>query len=136
MPPYARASPAIPATRPSIKLSVSSWATIRPWVAPSAARIAISRRRAAARASCRFAELAQAIGGTTPGPTPSNASTARRNWDPMIISVTDSALTDQVPLVAGYSCASRAAICSIWPSAAWRVTPGASRASSRRYRLP
>ena len=47
-------------------LSVSSWRIIRPLPAPSAARTAISRFRAVARISKRFATFAQAISKTKP----------------------------------------------------------------------
>ena len=51
--------------RPPVnRLSVSSWRTSRPRDAPSAARTAISRCRADARASSRLAMLAQAISRT------------------------------------------------------------------------
>ena len=60
----AKASPAAHPARPSTRLSVRSWRTIRPRPAPSAARTAISRDRAAPRASSRFATLTQAISST------------------------------------------------------------------------
>ena len=49
----------------SNKLSVTSCRITRPRAAPSATRIAISRRRTAARASNKFATFAQAIKSTT-----------------------------------------------------------------------
>ena len=63
--------PATPSTMPSAPpatdsrtLSVSSCLMIRPRPAPIAERIAISRRRAVARTSSRFATLAQAMSRT------------------------------------------------------------------------
>ena len=58
--------PASPATPARTQLSVSSCRTTRPRPAPSAARSAISRVRPAARASRRFAMLAQPMSHTTP----------------------------------------------------------------------
>src|SRR5204862_94247 len=58
----------IPAPAPrgaSSALSVRSWRTTRARPAPSAQRTAISRDRAAPRASRRFATLAQAISSTS-----------------------------------------------------------------------
>ena len=53
--------------------------TMRPRPAPSAARIAASRPRAAARASSRFAVLAQAIRSSSPtAREPSRSATAAR----------------------------------------------------------
>ena len=48
------------------RLSASSWRTMRPRDAPIARRTAISRSRAVARASIRFARLAHAISSTRP----------------------------------------------------------------------
>jgi hypothetical protein len=45
----------------AVRLSVSSWRTTRQRFAPSAVRTANSRCRAAPRANCRLATLAQAI---------------------------------------------------------------------------
>ena len=58
------AAPATPPASESSTLSVSSCRMMRPRPAPMAARIAISRRRPTARASSRFATLAQAISST------------------------------------------------------------------------
>ncbi|MBA3258691.1 MAG: hypothetical protein H0T68_04410 [Gemmatimonadales bacterium] len=91
--PNASASPPPPPIRPSTARSVSSWVVSRPRVAPSAALSAISRRRAAARASWRFAEFAQAMSSTNPT-TPRSASTALRNWGSTIVSASDIMLTD------------------------------------------
>ena len=58
-----RAAPAAAISR----LSASSCRTMRPRDAPSARRTAISRSRAVARASIRFARLAQAMSSTSAG---------------------------------------------------------------------
>ena len=59
-------SPSAPPATASSTLSVSSWRTIRPRLAPSAARTAISFCRASARDSSRFATFAQAMSSTKP----------------------------------------------------------------------
>ena len=58
---HASAMPSGMLARPISTLSVSSWRRIRARPAPSAVRIEISRMRADARASIRFATLKQAI---------------------------------------------------------------------------
>ena len=68
-PPGTHGRTAVPRPPPhsaSTTLSVSSWRTIRPRPAPSAVRTAISRARAAPRASSRFATLPHAISSTRP----------------------------------------------------------------------
>ena len=77
LPHRATASPRSAPSVDSSKLSVSSCRMTRPRAAPSATRIAISRRRTAARASSRFATFAQAISSTSPTITIS-ATSARR----------------------------------------------------------
>ena len=69
--------PAAPPSAASRTLSVRSWRRMRPRLAPSAARMAISRRRAAARTNKRFARFAQAMSSTNPT-APSSTTTARR----------------------------------------------------------
>jgi hypothetical protein len=69
--PQAKTHPAAPPARLSSRLSVNIWRARRPRPAPSAARIASSFRRAAARASMRLATLAQA--------SATSASTAPNN---------------------------------------------------------
>ena len=64
MPTTPNAAPATPPASERIMLSVNNCRMIRPRPAPIAARIAISRRRPTARASNRFATLAQAISST------------------------------------------------------------------------
>ena len=58
--------PVAPPTRPSERLSVSSWRPIRPRAAPSASRTPISRWRAIALARRRFATLTHASSSTRP----------------------------------------------------------------------
>ncbi|OGT99998.1 MAG: hypothetical protein A2085_06560 [Gemmatimonadetes bacterium GWC2_71_10] len=65
LPHSAITTPTPPANTASVRLSVSSWRISRPRRAPTARRIAISRRRPAARASMRFATLAHAMSSTT-----------------------------------------------------------------------
>ncbi len=60
IPAIATATPEIPPSRASTMLSVSCCRARRPRVAPSASRIASSRRRATERASSRFATFAHA----------------------------------------------------------------------------
>ncbi len=62
----ASTSPSAPPASDSIKFSVSNWRMMRPRPAPRAVRTAISRLRPVARASSRFAMLAQAISSTHP----------------------------------------------------------------------
>ena len=50
----------------SRRLSIISWRTSRQRLAPSAARMPISRSRAVARASSRFATFAHAMSSTIP----------------------------------------------------------------------
>ena len=56
--------PSAPPPSASNTLSVNNWRRIRPRLAPSAARTAISFCRETARESCKFATLAQAISNT------------------------------------------------------------------------
>ncbi len=63
-PNQATAIPSAPPASDSTVLSVSSWRTMRPRLAPSAARIPNSRWRAVERASSRPATFAHAISNT------------------------------------------------------------------------
>ncbi len=79
----ATTSPASPPSVPSSRLSTNNCRAIRPRDPPSDSRTAISFCRAAARASIRFATLAQAINSTnatTPISTSSGVDALRRNW--------------------------------------------------------
>ena len=73
----ATASPAVPPSRPSRRLSVRNCRTSRARPAPSADRTATSRVRDCARASSRFATLTQAI-SSTKVTAPSSTSSAGR----------------------------------------------------------
>ena len=64
MPTMPSAEPSAAPAKESSTLSVSSCRTMRPRLAPIAARMAISRRRPMARANSRLATLAQAISRT------------------------------------------------------------------------
>ena len=75
-PQNASSRPTAPPASAMSTLSVSSCWTIRPRLAPSAVRSAISLRRDAARASSRFATLAHAISSTRPT-APSRTKSAR-----------------------------------------------------------
>ena len=75
--PQASAMPAIPPMTASRTLSVSSWRSRRPRLAPSASRTAISRCRAAALESSRLATFAQAISSTAPTTPPSSNAADR-----------------------------------------------------------
>ena len=57
-------SPTRPPLQESVTLSIRSWRTSRPWLAPNAVRIAISCCRVAVLASRRLATLAQAMSST------------------------------------------------------------------------
>ena len=69
-------SPSPPPMKVTSALSVTNWRISRPRVAPSASRMAISRRRAAARASRSPARLAQATRSTSPTTTIRSADPA------------------------------------------------------------
>ncbi len=66
MPHHASASPSAPPMAASSTLSVSNWRITRQRSAPMLSLTAISRRRAAARVSSRFAMFAQAISRIRP----------------------------------------------------------------------
>ena len=81
MPTEASSVPISPETAASRTLSVSSCRTIRPALAPSAARTAISRARATLRASERLVTLAAAMRNTQ-NTAPPSIHNARRDWGP------------------------------------------------------
>ena len=81
MPAKASSVPISPETAASRTLSVSNCRTIRPALAPSAARTAISRARATLRASERLATLAAAMRNTQ-NTAPPSIHNANRDWDP------------------------------------------------------
>ena len=66
MPANPTPKPSAPPVTDSSTLSVSICRTMRPRLAPKLSRTAISRRRAADRASSRLARFAQAIASISP----------------------------------------------------------------------
>ena len=70
-PKYPKAKPATPPSAESSRLSVSTWRSTRPRVAPRARRTDISRWRAVERASRRLARFAHASRRTKPVSAPS-----------------------------------------------------------------
>ena len=78
MPAYAKPQPTTVPPSPSSTLSTSSCRTTRHRLAPSAARIAISRSRAVDRAKSMFATLAQAISKSSATAAPSVNSVLRK----------------------------------------------------------
>ena len=89
MPIVASARPATALTDASTRLSVSNWRTTRAAPAPRAVRTAISRWRASARASSRFATLAHAI--SSRNPTAPNSSQMVRRTPPTTSSRSENA---------------------------------------------
>ena len=77
MPVYARPQPSTVPPSASSTLSIRSCRTTRHRLAPSAARIAISRSRAVDRASSMLATLAQAISNSSATAAPSVNSVLR-----------------------------------------------------------
>ena len=127
----ASSTPSPPPTSASSTLSVSSWRTMRPLLAPSARRIAISRRRAVAFASRRLATLAHAIRSTNATPA-SIAAMNGRGPRPKTRSA-GSARTIQLRL-SGQVAASRAPNCATPEAACRALTPSAMRASTSSSR--
>ena len=117
----ARSSPAPAAASASTTLSVSSCRTMRHWPAPSAERTAISRARAAPRASSRLATLPQAISSTTPD--------RREQHEQALPVVADEAIPERrrrVAQIAGVPAGNRAG--------AARPPPRAAAAPARAWR--
>lgn len=121
----ARPTATAPAPSASTRPSVSSCRTMRGLLAPIESRVAISRLRASARASCRlptFAQASTSTSATAPPNAPIRLSVPRPGPD-----------ADAVPnswiRPAGFcrDAANRSCSrCNSWP--AWRLfTPGASR---------
>ena len=125
--------PSIPPSTASTRLSVSSCLMMRPRAAPSADRTAISRVRAAARASSRLATFAQHRSSTKPTTPSRNIDVVAKSL-PTMPARTGSTITP-VPLFAsGYACASRSAMTFSSACAASIVTPGFSRATTSKAR--
>ena len=126
VPHCARSKPPIPPNRARTTLSVSNWRMIRPRVAPTAARTAISLPRTDARASNRLATFAFAISKT-------QTTAAKRTYNavrtsPINCSRNGFKRTPKKEFDFGYCCSRFAAIVErsacAWPI----VTPGFSRA--------
>ena len=111
---------------------MSSWRTIRRRVAPSAPRIAISRCRAAPRASSRFATFAQAMSSTN-ATAPASTSSAGRT-SPASSSRSESTRTVHPVSKSGNSAARPAAIVFICVCACAIVAPGFSRPTTEMLR--
>ena len=118
-------APSAPAIA-SVRLSITSSRMTRQRLAPSATRSASSFDRSAARTISRLATLTQASSSTSSVAT---CCTTRNAAAPM--STTDAAsgivLTVQPRLVAGYCCASRAAVAAISACACAGDAPSWSR---------
>ena len=109
----------------SSTLSVSSCRATRPRVAPSAVRIASSRRRALARASSRLATLAHAMRSTNPTAPSSTRSGVRTS--PVRFSRSETALMPRSLSSVGYSRARAAAMPSSSACACFSDVPALSR---------
>ena len=109
----ASSRPTAPPSAPSTVLSTSSCRTRRPRLAPSDRRMAISCRRAAARASSRLATLAHAMSSTRPTITMSSPPALTKFWRKaglMVAWASGTSVTLRPRLSFGYSCARAAAI--------------------------
>ena len=100
MPTKASSVPIRPETAPSTTLSVSSCRTIRPALAPSAARRAISLARAVLRASDRLVTLAAAITNTQ-NTAPPSIHNANRDVGPTMYRLKGTTLMPWLLSVAG-----------------------------------
>ena len=107
-------------------LSVNSWRAIRSLFAPNENRMAISRRRAVARASRRFATFAQAI--KSKNPTAPNRTKSVGRMFPTVASFKATTFDVHPVFVPGYSCSSRLEIATISACAWSMLAPGFSRA--------
>jgi hypothetical protein len=107
-------------------LSVSSWRTSRPRVAPSASRTVISLRRPDAFANSKFATFAHAINNTHD--TAPNSSHKSGRVSPVICSCIATIVTPQFFFHTGYKDASRVRIELSSACAAAMFVPGFNRA--------
>ncbi len=99
--------------------------------APTAPRIASSRERPIACASCRFATFAHAISSTI-ATAPSRTSSGCRT-SPTIDSLNGAAVADSsLPIASGYAWRNRSAATLISALAVSSVTPGLSRPATAR----
>ncbi len=132
-------SPAVPPRMAKARLSARSWRTTRPRAAPRANRTAISRRRAAARASSMLATLAQAMRRIRPTAAMSKAAAgvsmpSTMGWNRTERAGSNEALRSLS--MSGYSWASRATAVSTCALASSTVRPGARRPVTNSQRLP
>ena len=130
-----RPMPSAPPTTDSTTLSVSSCRTMRPRLAPSAARTASSPVRALARASSRFATLTQQVSRTMPT-TPRNMSDVSSTSPPTYASRSDSSAMPRPAFVCGNSRARPAATVPSSACAASIATPGFSRPTADQMWTP
>ena len=129
-PHQAAARPAAPPARASRTLSVRSWRTTRHRPAPSAARMASSRRRPPARISSRLATFAHATSSTS-ATAPSRTSSGWREVR-VIWSFIASVAAPIFSLLFGNCFSSRAAI-SFRSASAWLpLTPRFSRPTAEK----
>ena len=135
---WANSQPTPPPGSASSRLSVNSCPTIRRRPAPSARRMPISFTRAAARASSRFATLAQATSNTRPETHKASMAPRRSAFVPSVIrpSGSETICTFVSALFSGYCSASASAIRFKSASACARVTPGLSRPSALNLAQP
>ncbi len=125
-----RAPPARARTRPSVK----SWRRRRLRLAPRAARTAVSRCRAAPRASMRLATFAQATASTR---TTATASRVKATHEPALVIACRNGITValQPELVAGWSRCSLSARARISAAASATSAPGFKRPVTRSVRV-
>ena len=130
---FAMTRPAAPPSRPSSRLSVSSWRTSRCQLAPSAVRTAISFCRPVARVSSRLATLAHAISSTSVT-DPSTTSTASRT-SPTTDSTSGTTSMVKVRSRLSFS-RMRPAMAATSAFACAIVTPGFRRAMTLKFSSP
>jgi hypothetical protein len=126
MPVPAIRSPTMPPPAASTRLSVDSWRSSRPRLAPSAPRTAISRSRTVARARSRCATFAHAMTSTNPTAANSARSAGRACFTTSSWSGTTRIC---MPAASWTACSARScrAISVKSACACAKVTPGLSR---------
>ena len=140
---WPRTYPARPPRPESTRPSVTICLTSRARLAPSAARTAISRSRAVARTSSRFATFMHASRSTSPAiAIPKNRTNGMASLTARIgIGRASGSGITRAPMplsVSGYSVPSVLIRTSVAACASLRLTPGLSRANSwsgRAFRL-
>ena len=123
-------SPIAPPPSPRRKLSVSNWRISCERPAPIASRIAISRRRAEARARSRLATFEHAMSRTSPTIVSNTApprSSGRRIPGNTTASASGATEILRPLFESGYCCSSARAALLKFASACAAVTPGLSR---------